>query len=377
MTVKNKKIKIVYVISVLANHGPINILFNIIKHIDFNIFDVKLITLRPEEEESRIEEFKKFPIEIIQLNIESKIRNLPIIYSKFKSIIKLINPDIIHSHCPRSLFLNYLLPNNFEKIHTIHNYPGYVEKVLYGRYIGIITTQIILFALKRINHPIACAENIKNLLYDNHKIKVSFVRNGCDYPSQKVSGEDKLKAKIKLDLDTNKKYFITIGRISNEKNIEFICEIFNELNTNTQLIVVGDGPLLARLRKEYINIKFIGYKRNIKEYLLSSDFYISASLTEGMANAVLEAMSLGLPLILSDIPSHKEIFDSTKKELGYLFRNNDMNSLNKGIYSTISNNVQTISNNVLECYNENFTSTRMSKEYQSIYSEIKKKQKDS
>ncbi len=55
-----------------------------------------------------------------------------------------------------------------------------------------------------------------------------------------------------------------------------------------------------------------GFKSNIYDYLKASDYYISASDVEGLANTLLESMTVGLPCVLSDIPSHKEVLSKGK-----------------------------------------------------------------
>ena len=56
----------------------------------------------------------------------------------------------------------------------------------------------------------------------------------------------------------------------------------------------------------------MGHISNIYDWLFMSDIFVSTSFSEGLPNSVLEAISCGLPTILSDIPPHKEI-----KEMGY------------------------------------------------------------
>ena len=55
--------------------------------------------------------------------------------------------------------------------------------------------------------------------------------------------------------------------------------------------------------------KLIGH---VQEYLGASNYFISASLAEGLPNSVLEAMACGLPCILSNIPPHVEIHEMNK-----------------------------------------------------------------
>lgn len=95
--------------------------------------------------------------------------------------------------------------------------------------------------------------------------------------------------------------FIYVGRISPEKNIEFIVNIFKSLPYELRLI--GDGSLKKELESEkYSNIKFLGYigNKKISNELLISDCFILPSLSEPWGLVVEEALTLGLPVIVSN-----------------------------------------------------------------------------
>ena len=78
------------------------------------------------------------------------------------------------------------------------------------------------------------------------------------------------------------------------------------------LLFAGDGPL-ARACKGLAGgdprIHFLGQISNVQDYLQVADVFVSAALSEGLPNTVLEAMASGLPTVLSDIPAHREILD--------------------------------------------------------------------
>ena len=99
-----KKIKVCYVISSLSNQGPPNVLYNIIKYMDFSKFEISIITMVEEQKISRIDEFKALPIRVVQMSPEKTLNPLAM-YKTLRRAVELINPDILHTHCPRSMFL--------------------------------------------------------------------------------------------------------------------------------------------------------------------------------------------------------------------------------------------------------------------------------
>ena len=83
--------------------------------------------------------------------------------------------------------------------------------------------------------------------------------------------------------------------------------------------MLGEGPLWEDLKKEGDDrILLPGFKTNVYDYLIASDYYISASDVEGLANTLLESMTVGLPMLLSDIPSHQEVLSKMSVTTGYI-----------------------------------------------------------
>nr|WP_321356177.1 glycosyltransferase family 4 protein [uncultured Draconibacterium sp.] len=373
----SERIKICYIVSSLANEGPVNVMYNIVNFIDFNNFEVFIVTLREEKGDSIINNFNKLPIKILPLNIPSKIWNLPRIYFTLRSILKKINPQILHSHCPRSLLLNSILPSIYKKVHTIHNFPGMVERALYGKSKGIIATLSILWSLKRLDLPIACANNIKELLYNHHHLNVEAIKNGSNFSVTKSDIETKLDLRKKLGLSENLKYFIFVGRFSKEKNPLFLTSHFPTIrNSNIGLIMLGDGPLMNKIDKESTtNIIYTGFTQNVKDYLMAADYFVSSSLTEGMPNSVMEAMSVGLPLLLSNIPAHQEIINNNDDKIGILYNINNVKDFKDKLNDLLTWPYESTSKSVQSLFSDQFTAQKMSKKYQSKYKELTNKLK--
>ncbi|MBK5957166.1 hypothetical protein CCR97_02950 [Rhodoplanes elegans] len=91
---------------------------------------------------------------------------------------------------------------------------------------------------------------------------------------------------------------------------EFACVL--QQRPNAELIVAGDGPehqnLVNQAAELGINgqVRFIGHVPDITCRLIDSDIFVHASEVEGMSNAVLEAMTLGLPSVVVDAPGVSE-----------------------------------------------------------------------
>jgi len=99
---------------------------------------------------------------------------------------------------------------------------------------------------------------------------------------------------------------IFLGRLSVEKGIEKFLEIAKE--TRESSLVIGDGPMREALARDYQNlseISFLGQKKNPWQDLTRNDLLIVPSLHEGDGLVVIEALSTGIPILLSDIPEFR------------------------------------------------------------------------
>lgn len=118
-----------------------------------------MITLTPEKQNSRLDDFEQFPIQIIQLSKEHKLSPLAL----FKSLKKAVNgiqPDELHVHCPRSLYLMAFLNRQYKRIYTIHIYPGLQQLMLYGKTKGKAIIWLNNYFTKKCDLPIGCAESV-------------------------------------------------------------------------------------------------------------------------------------------------------------------------------------------------------------------------
>lgn len=129
---------------------------------------------------------------------------------------------------------------------------------------------------------------------------------------------------IKRETVTN---FLYVGRLSEEKNLEFLIKTFNEL-PQLKLNIVGFGPQEDELKimaKE--NIVFHGAidNKELSKFYQSNDVFILPSKSEPWGLVVEEALNNGLPVLLSDrVGCREEIINQTN---GVIFRSNNKKSL--------------------------------------------------
>lgn len=112
---------------------------------------------------------------------------------------------------------------------------------------------------------------------------------------------------------------------------------------DTRIILVGDGLLKEKIKKQVIalNLKnyiyFAGWVNEGKmaEYLNAADIYVSASISDGTSCSLLEAMACKLPVVVTDIPANREwVVDGIN---GYLVPIKDVNMLSSTIIKILKN----------------------------------------
>lgn len=104
---------------------------------------------------------------------------------------------------------------------------------------------------------------------------------------------------------------VSVGRLEKTKNFELLIYSFTKIAgefPNERLVIYGDGPhrqnlnyLITELKMEH-KIKLAGKVENVAEKIENAKLFVLSSDYEGMPNALMEAMALGIPAIATDCP---------------------------------------------------------------------------
>jgi glycosyltransferase involved in cell wall biosynthesis len=118
--------------------------------------------------------------------------------------------------------------------------------------------------------------------------------------------------------------YVYLGRLEPEKRIDLMLKGFASFSdSSARLNIVGDGDcrtqleLLAEELGLQGRVAFRGRTDDVSKYLRSAHFYLSTSASEGMSNALLEAMSFGIVPLVSDVSGARDVVDHGRS--GFLF----------------------------------------------------------
>ena len=361
-------IKILYLVSSLANTGPTNQLSYIVKNLDRELFHPTIIALSHHKGESEFIDNIDADIKIIGFSrVNGLFKNLKTI----NSYILNNKIDIVHSQGIRSDVIAASV--GIPTVSTLRNYPFYDYSMEYGVIVGYFIAKFHLKILKKINHPVVVSRSISDLLLRKHNYKIPFVLNGIDKNRFKlVKNLDLLS---ELQPNPAGRIFTVIGDLSFRKNPLPIIDAFKKSSSveGDVLIFLGGGPLTdkcVRLTAGYRSIKVLGNVGDVVQYLLISDYLISSSLAEGMPNAVLEACAANVPLILSDIDPHVEIYNMAKENT-LLFSNSKLENLVQVFDDIATDNPNIkLKRDCSEVVSKYLDAKIMSNNYQKIYIDL-------
>ena len=307
-------------------------------------------------------------IEHIKINyIENKnpiniIRNIKII----KKIIKEKNITIIHSHHRMAaMYANIVSNKKIIKIANAHN-TFWDKKVLTK--LSYANTQII-----------AVGEQVKKNLVDFYKIpkkRVNVIYNAVKPFDGNIIIDNELK-----EAKRNGYTIVSnIGRLSEQKGMEYFIEAAEVINKNNQKIkyyIIGSGEkekdLKQMVQKKKLEdyIKFMGFRADVQNIMSQSDLIVLSSLWEGLPLTPIEAFSVGKTIVATSVDGTVEIVKN--KENGLLVKPRDVNELSSAICELVENESEKkkFEENAIKTYKEKFSFEIFRENYIKFYKNIK------
>ena len=366
-------VKILYVVSTLKRTGPTNVLYNLIAELDRKEFEPIILTLSEEDSNfpSSWRLFEDLNVKILSFNF-SRIRGFISGRKEIRKLIEQHNINVVHLYGFRGdLMLNREITKNVKFISTINSniYDDYT--MLYGKYKGRIMAYLHIKSLKG-KIGVACSNFVSEELKKRYNIDLKVIYNGIpckEYTA--TSKEEQINIRKKLDLPLDQKIFIFVGYLIYRKDPITVINAFlnSRASKNSTLLVIGDGPLMEECKEKCDlkkgKVKFLGNQPSTIEYLKASDFYISSAYSEGLPTSVMEAMSCGLPVVLSNIRPHEELVSGLN--WNYLFPVNDYKKLSVIIDDIIEEDYVTLSNKCQSVILNEINSNVMATNYQLLY----------
>lgn len=286
-------------------------ILNLLKTYNRELFNPIFCSLRPEGEMGK--EVKNLGVDFISLNRPRYYRFSPGILIDLISLMKKRHIHVVRTHKYYANFYGRIaarlagVPVIIASEHNIYkDKQKRIGRRMINRFLSGITDKFI-----------AVSEAVKRdiMLYDKiDSSKILVMHNGVD--TQRFSPDGKFSnIREKFLIKEGSIVLGFVGRLVISKGLEYLIDAISLIKDdyNIKLFIVGDGSLLNELKQKakknhiFNRIIFAGERRDIPDILSSIDIFVMPSIKEGLPNSLLEAMSMGKPVIATEIGGIPEI----------------------------------------------------------------------
>lgn len=386
--------------------GAETVFFNTIDLLKENGHHVVPFCLKSKK--NRESEYSKYFVDFPELSESStftKIKNISNFFyntdsvKKLETLIQNEKPDIAHIHLLFNGISVSILPllkkHNIPIVMTVHDYrlicPAYTfrngkeeicESCLKNkRYIQCFTNKCSKGNLTN-SLLLSLDSYFRDTFYNPLDYIDKFIFVSKFSQSKHIEANIKYKEKSvhlynftsdrRTNIEEKKNYLLYIGRIAEEKGIQTLIKA-QQLVPNVDIKIVGTGPLLNDLKKNYPNVSFLGFKEGkvLEQLIKEAKFTIVPSeWYENNPLSVIESMMSGTPVIGSNIAGIPELIKD--KHDGFLFQTRNFNNLAEVIKEAISlskEDYKKMSDSAYKFAIENFSKEAHYKRLKEIYLE--------
>lgn len=179
---------------------------------------------------------------------------------------------------------------------------------------------------------VAVSETVKKSLARHHirELKIDVLHNSIEL-SRFRDFHGRTRVREEFNIPERAFLFLFIGRLIHQKAVDVLIEAFKGIETESYLLIVGQGnerdALEERVKRNGLEerVIFAGVRSDIPSLLLSSDCFILPSRYEGLPVVLIEALTAGKAIIVSDFESAGEIIIHEKN--GLIFPREDVRAL--------------------------------------------------
>ncbi len=238
-------------------------------------------------------------LKVINLDLKSRPGRLAKVINvlrrsrKLTKLQKNLNTDVSYSFGMTANIANALTGGAKKKICACHSF----EEIKNGRYMKLIG--------KKADLLFCCAKKMTDLAVKQYGFSnIETLWNPCD--TEEVREQSRKGNKEELTFfEEEKPVFVSMGREDEVKGFWHLLKAFRRVSESlpdAKLAVIGEGSFekykaLARDLQIEERIWFTGLKKNPFPYLAKGKAYVLSSISEGLPNALVEALSLSLPVI--------------------------------------------------------------------------------
>ncbi|MBP1993967.1 glycosyltransferase family 4 protein [Paenibacillus eucommiae] len=329
-------------------------------------------------------------------------RNFLMLLKSVSFLLKLVRElhiDLIHSHKMEVIGANLVGKwLSIPTVQTVHELPrrpliaykfvALLDHLLNDKVIVLCERSKAMF--RWFNKESGKLEKIYNGISVKHLNQANQGLSGIQMPPMpqgiQPSPPDDLRQQ--LGLSPQARILITVARLSPMKGLEYLIEAaarIRPIKPDLKFIIVGDvafeqeKPYKEKLLKKITALELqdtvfmLGLRRDVPELLQQADILILPSVYDIFPTVILEAMSMGLPVIATDVGGVPEM---VRPDTGMLIPPKDAEALQKQILAMCSLDYKTMGNNARRLFAEEFTQEQYVNQTVAIYEELWANQKE-
>ena len=153
----------------------------------------------------------------------------------------------------------------------------------------------------------------------------------------KSSGRERIRTELRLNSDQT--VLLSVGELNANKNHERVIRALRGLDI--VYVIVGKGDLQVKLKdiaqKCGVDVRMMGYRKDVADFYDAADFYILPSLREGLNVSLMEAMASSLTCLAGNIRGNVDLIDVKG---GYLFNPKSVKDIRNAIEKAFNLNVE-------------------------------------
>ncbi len=222
---------------------------------------------------------------------------------------------------------------------------------------------------------IAVSMHIQQLLLERYESAAVYIPNGVTAPKRRSSEGVQRRFGLKKG-----KFILAVGRLVPEKGFHVLLRAYSKLNTDWNLVIVGEADhedaysiALKNEAKQIRGVVMTGFQTGdaLAELYSHAGLFVLPSFHEGLPIVALEAMSYGLPLLVSNIPANREFAAGEE-----MFPVGDAEALANRLHSFLHRNTRSVSPNLFQyrwdCFKNDYSWDSVAAKTADVYEAVAK-----